>query len=73
MSEEGDITVDLSDGVLEIGINRPEKLNGFTPHIFALMSDAYARMEAEEDIRCGLLFAHGKHFTAGLDLPNIAG
>ncbi len=73
MSEEGDITVDLSDGVLEIGINRPEKLNGFTPHIFALMSDAYARMEAEEDIRCGLLFAHGKHFTAGLDLPKFAG
>lgn len=73
MSNDGSITIEVEDGVLCMGLNRPEKLNGLTPHMFSLLEDAYGRLEEDDNIRCGLLFAHGKHFTAGLDLPKFAG
>jgi enoyl-CoA hydratase/carnithine racemase len=28
-------------------------------------------MESDPDIRCGVLFAHGEHFTGGLDLAEV--
>src|SRR5690606_14180145 len=33
---------------------------------------AYKRLEDDPALRVGVLFAHGKHFTAGLDLPKFA-
>ena len=36
------------------------------------LGDAYARYEETEELRCAVVFAHGKHFTAGLDLANVA-
>lgn len=35
------------------------------------LSAAYTRYEGEGDLRCAVLFAHGKDFTAGLDLANV--
>ncbi|MEM9878214.1 MAG: crotonase/enoyl-CoA hydratase family protein [Pseudomonadota bacterium] len=71
MSDDGNISLAIEDHVLLMGINRPEKYNGFTPTMLAELEEAYLKMEADDDIRCGFLFAHGKHFTAGLDLPKF--
>jgi len=30
---------------------------------------AYGELERDPDLRVGVLFAHGEHFTGGLDLP----
>lgn len=73
MSDDGAITVEAIGHVLCMGLNRPEKLNGFTPKMFADLEAAYTRLESEDALRCGVLFAHGKHFSAGLDLPKFAG
>ncbi len=70
--EAGRITSELRGPLLLIGIDRPAKLNGFTPEMFAELIAAYQRLDADEAVRCGVLFAHGKHFTAGLDLPRFA-
>lgn len=32
---------------------------------------AYALLESDESLRAGVLFAHGEHFTAGLDLVDV--
>jgi enoyl-CoA hydratase/carnithine racemase len=55
-----------------IGINRPAKLNGFTPRMFRELGEAYTRLDDDAQLRVGVLHAFGRHFTAGLDLPTIA-
>jgi len=69
---DGRITTQLRDGLLLIGIDRPAKLNGFTPVMLRGMAQAYTRYEYEPDARCAVVFAEGANFTAGLDLPKVA-
>src|SRR5258708_7302113 len=69
---DGRITTQLRDGVFLIGIDRPAKLNGFTPQMLRGMAQAYTRYEHEPGARCAVVFAEGANFTAGLDLPKVA-
>jgi len=69
---EGSIDLDVQDGVLLIGINRPNKRNGFTPKMYRELGEAYTRLDDDPALRVGVLHALGEHFTAGLDLPTIA-
>lgn len=69
---EGRITTELQDGLFLIGIDRPAKLNGFTPAMLGGMAQAYTRYEREPGARCAVVFAEGPNFTAGLDLPKVA-
>ena len=68
---EGGITTEVRGRILLIGINRPAKMNGFTPQMRTMLSEAYTRLDDEDDLWCGVLFGHGDHFTAGLDLPKF--
>ena len=71
--EIGDtITVERDGHVLLIGLNRPEKRNAFNLAMLADLSLAYGLLEADEQLRAGVLFAHGEHFTSGLDLVDVA-
>jgi len=69
---DGQIELEVRGHVLLIGIDRPEKRNGFTPKMFVELAAAYTRLEQSHELRCGVLHALGDHFTAGLDLPRIA-
>lgn len=69
---DGQVKVEQRGHLLLIGIDRPEKRNGFTPKIFAELAAAYTRLETTHELRCGVLYAEGDHFTAGLDMPKIA-
>lgn len=69
---EGRIGTELKGGVFLIGIDRPAKLNGFTPQMLRGMAQAYTTYEHEAAARCAVVHAEGKHFTAGLDLPKVA-
>lgn len=69
---EGTITTERRGPVLLIGLNRPAKLNGFTPRMFRELGEAYTLLDDDGELRVGLLHAFGRHFTAGLDLPTIA-
>ncbi|WP_020670101.1 crotonase/enoyl-CoA hydratase family protein [Amycolatopsis nigrescens] len=66
------VTTELRGHVLLIGLNRPAKLNAFDVAMLEELSAAYGRLESDEDAWVGVLFAHGDHFTAGLDLANVA-
>ncbi|WP_280307143.1 crotonase/enoyl-CoA hydratase family protein [Nocardia neocaledoniensis] len=66
------ITVERDRHVLMIGLNRPDKRNAFNRVLLADLSRAYALLESDPELRCGVLFAHGEHFTSGLDLVDVA-
>jgi len=71
-SNNGQITTEQREHVYLIGIDRPEKYNAFTPKMFDELTDAYNELENNDDLWVAVLFAHGPHFTAGLDLPKFA-
>jgi enoyl-CoA hydratase/carnithine racemase len=66
---DGAISVERRGPLLLIGLDRPEKYNGVTPKMFSELADAYTRLDEDPELRVGVLFGHGRHFTAGLDLP----
>jgi enoyl-CoA hydratase len=66
------VTLERDGHVLVIGLNRPEKRNAFDVAMLADLSRAYALLEADDRLRAGVLVAHGDHFTAGLDLADVA-
>jgi enoyl-CoA hydratase len=65
------VSLDRDGHVLMMGLNRPEKRNAFTLAMLADLSRAYALLESDDSLRAGVLFAHGDHFTAGLDLLDV--
>lgn len=71
-SEESRISVEQRGHILLIGLNRPAKRNAFDLQMLEELALAYARLEDDDEIRCGVLFAEGEMFTAGLDLANVA-
>jgi enoyl-CoA hydratase len=66
------VTVERDGHVLVMGLNRPEKRNAFNVAMIADLSRAYALLENDDTLRAGVLVAHGDHFTAGLDLVDVA-
>jgi enoyl-CoA hydratase/carnithine racemase len=67
------ITAETSGHVFLMGLNRPNKRNAFDLEMYEELAHAYGELDRNPDLRCGVLFAHGKHFTAGLELDKWAG
>ena len=65
------LTLERRGHVLLMGLNRPEKRNAFNIELLAELGRAYETLERDDDLRCGVLFAHGEHFTGGLDLAEV--
>ncbi len=66
------VVVDSDGHVLTVGLDRTEKRNAVDPLMFGELGQALARLEKDPHLRCGLLYARGEHFTAGLDLMHWA-
>ena len=60
------ITYELDGNVALIGLNRPDKRNAMNDTVIGLLREAVVRAGDEAD--CGVIFGHGKNFSAGLDL-----
>ncbi len=65
------ITYETDGHLCLIGLNRVDKRNAFDSHMIAQLSQALTDYEADSSLRCALIFAHGEHFTAGLDLMEL--
>ena len=66
------VTVDRDGHILLIGLNRADKRNAADLQLLQELSLAYGQLERDPELRCGLVFAHGDHFTGGLDLADVA-
>ena len=69
---EQKISVERRGQIILIGLNRPAKRNAFDLQMLEELALAYAHLEDDDEIRCGVLYATGEMFTAGLDLANVA-
>jgi enoyl-CoA hydratase/carnithine racemase len=65
----GTVSLERRGHVLLVGLDRPAKRNAFDLPMWEALSRAYAELDRDPELRVGVLFAHGEHFTAGLDLP----
>ncbi|WP_417587042.1 2-(1,2-epoxy-1,2-dihydrophenyl)acetyl-CoA isomerase PaaG [Pararhodobacter oceanensis] len=68
MSDSDSILLTLSEGVLEITLNRPERLNAFNDEMHLALRAAFQRAHDEAEVRCVLLTGAGRGFCAGQDL-----
>jgi len=62
------ITTELSDRVLMVTLNRPERLNAWTPTMAAELIEAFDRADADDEVRVVIITGAGRGFCAGADL-----
>jgi enoyl-CoA hydratase/carnithine racemase len=58
----------VTDGVLTITLNRPDKLNAFTGEMMIELIDAFDRADADDAVRAIVVTGSGRAFCAGADL-----
>ncbi len=71
MNDRVSITM-LDDGIADVRLIRPDKMNALDPAMFAAICDAIAQLEAMAGLRVVILSGEGKAFCAGLDLASMA-
>lgn len=57
--------------VARIGLARAEKRNAFDLRMLRELAQAFTDYEDDAEARCAVLFAHGDHFTGGLELNDV--
>ena len=57
-----------AEGVLNIAMNRPEKLNAQTQQMWSEVGEVFRLATRDPDVRCVILSGNGRAFTAGIDL-----
>src|SRR5258708_37795795 len=62
------ILTDISDNILTITLNRPDKLNAFTATMMTEMIDAFRQANTNDDVRAVIVTGAGRGFCAGADL-----
>ncbi|HTG39877.1 enoyl-CoA hydratase-related protein, partial [Sphingomonas sp.] len=67
------IELSVTDGVADVRLNRPDKLNALDPAMFDALIDAIDRLGAMADVRAVVLSGAGRGFCAGLDMASMAG
>ena len=66
-----DILCSITDGILTIQFNRPERKNAITAAMYQSMADALAGAEQDPAVRAILVTGHAEIFTAGNDLEDF--
>jgi len=66
------VTIKTEEHLLLMEINRPEKMNAMTREMYTRLAQAYHRLDSDPDLRVGVVYAAGSHFTSGLDLTDWA-
>jgi enoyl-CoA hydratase len=66
------VTIDRDGHLLLIGLNRPDKRNAADYEMLQQLCLAYGELDRDPELRVGVVYAHGDHFTGGLDLADVA-
>ena len=62
------ITTAIEDGIFTLTLNRPERMNAFTPLMMREMYAAFDLADADDAVRAVIVTGAGKAFCAGADL-----
>lgn len=69
---EEPVQLSVSDGVAQVTLNRPDKLNTLSPEVVVRLADAWDAVSADESVRVVVLSAQGdRAFCAGADLGRL--
>src|SRR5438309_1402622 len=63
-----EILYEVADGVLTVTLNRPERLNAWTPVMQRELLAAVDAWDADDDVRVVVVTGEGRAFCAGADL-----
>ena len=63
-----EIRYEVADSVLQITLNRPDRLNAFTGTMARELIEAFDRADADDDVRAVIVTGEGRGFCAGADL-----
>jgi enoyl-CoA hydratase/carnithine racemase len=68
-----EIRYEVADHVLTITLDRPDRLNAFTPTMARELIEAFDRSDADDDVRAVVVTGAGRGFCAGADLGGGGG
>ncbi|MGI8732026.1 MAG: enoyl-CoA hydratase family protein [Pyrinomonadaceae bacterium] len=64
---------ELQDGVATITLNRPERLNALTFEVYRELTDTFAALRNQSDVRVIVITGTGRAFCSGGDVHDIIG
>ncbi len=67
------ITLDKDEGIATVTLNRPQRLNAWTPTMGAELADAFRDVDRDAAMRVVILTGAGRAFCAGADMDFFAG
>ena len=65
------VRITIEDGVADVRLDRPDKLNALDPPMFDALIEAGERLAAEPGLRAVVLSGEGRGFCAGLDFSGF--
>jgi enoyl-CoA hydratase/carnithine racemase len=65
------VTVQLHDGIADVRLNRPDKMNALDPAMFAGIEAVLAELRETKGLRVVILSGEGRAFCAGLDMGSM--
>ena len=65
------VTLVIENGIADLRLNRPDKMNAVDGNIMAGLREAVAIIEACKNVRVVVLSGNGKAFCSGLDFSNF--
>jgi enoyl-CoA hydratase len=66
------INIKTEDHIMFIEVDRAKKYNAMTREMFSQLAKAFYKLDQDDDLWVGLIYALGPHFTSGLDLADWA-
>ncbi|MBW2574151.1 MAG: enoyl-CoA hydratase/isomerase family protein [Deltaproteobacteria bacterium] len=67
------VLVDKKDMIGLITLNRPEEMNTFNVPFAGALNEALRNLDQDDEVRVVVIRAAGKHFSAGISLPEFKG
>lgn len=67
------ITIEKTNGIADVRLNRPEKYNALSPEMFQAIIEAGETLAQAKDVRVVVLSGNGRGFCAGLDMGSFQG
>ncbi len=72
MTERSDrVVYTVEDGVADVRLNRPEKMNALDPAMFAALIEVGEELKGDSRVRAVVLSGEGRSFCAGLDFGSF--
>jgi len=73
VTEPAHATIAEDDGIITVTIDRQDKLNAISPSVTETFWEAATALADRDDLRCLVITAKGRYFTAGLDMRTLGG